>query len=74
MGYVTVSAKIPRRLKGLLDRYGVKPSPVIRKALEEEVRRRMLDEIEERAKRLSRSVSHIPDDEIAKIIRGDRDR
>ena len=35
MGYVTVSAKIPRKLKELLDKYGVKPGPVVRKALEE---------------------------------------
>jgi hypothetical protein len=34
MGYVTVSAKIPRRLKELLDKYGIKPGPVIRRALE----------------------------------------
>jgi|GEM_PF-7047490 len=31
MGYVTVSAKIPRRLKELLDKYGIKPGPVIRR-------------------------------------------
>ena len=43
MGYVTVSAKIPRRLKELLDRYGIKPGPIIRRALEE-VRRRILEE------------------------------
>jgi hypothetical protein len=29
MGYVTVSAKIPRRLKELLDKYGIKPSPLL---------------------------------------------
>jgi hypothetical protein len=35
MSYVTVSAKIPRRLKELLDKYGIRPGPVIRRALEE---------------------------------------
>ncbi len=74
MSQVTVSAKIPRRLKELLDRYGIKPGPVIRRALEEEVRRRMLSEIEERAKKLSERVSHIPDEEIVEIIREDRER
>ena len=74
MSQVTGSAKIPRRLKELLDRYGIKPGPVIRRALEEEVRRRMLSEIEERAKKLSERVSHIPDEEIVEIIREDRDR
>jgi len=34
MSYVTVSAKIPRKLKDLLDKYNVKPSLVIREALE----------------------------------------
>jgi len=39
MSYVTVSVKIPKWLKGLLDKYGIKPDPVVRKALEEEVKR-----------------------------------
>ena len=73
MGYVTVSAKVPRRLKELLDRYGIKPGPVIRRALEEEVRRRMLEEAEEAARRLSGKVAHIPDDEVARIIREGRE-
>ncbi len=74
MGYVTVSAKIPRELKELLDRYGIRPGPVIRRALEEEVRRRMLEELEGEARELSRRVSHIPDEEIARVIREDRGR
>jgi polyhydroxyalkanoate synthesis regulator phasin len=74
MGYVTVSAKIPRKLKELLDKYGVKPGPVVRKALEEEVRRRALSSIEERAKGLSERVSKIPDEEVAELIRRDREK
>jgi len=73
MSYVTVSAKIPRKLKELLDKYGIKPGPIIRRALEEEVKRRILIEIEEKAKELSKKVSHISDEEIARIIREDRE-
>ena len=73
MGYVTVSAKIPRRLKEELDRYGIRPGPVIRRALEEEVRRRMLEEIGKKAQELRRRVSHISDEEIVRIIREDRE-
>ncbi len=73
MGYVTVSAKIPRELKELLDKYGIKPGPVIRRALEEEVKKKILEEIEEEARRLSKKISHIPDEEIARIIREDRE-
>ena len=72
--YVTVSAKIPRRLKELLDKYGIKPGPIIRKALEEEVEKRLLEEVEEKARELSVRISHISDEEIATIIRGYRDR
>jgi Mg/Co/Ni transporter MgtE len=74
MGYVTVSAKIPRRLKELLNRYGVKPGPVIRSTLEEEVKKRVLSELEEKARRLSKRLSHISDEEVASIIREDRER
>jgi len=71
--YVTVSAKIPRKLKELLDLYGIKIGPVVRKALEEEVRRHALLKIEERAKELSRKLQHISDEEVARLIREDRE-
>jgi len=74
MSYVTVSAKIPRRLKELLDKYGVKPGPVIRRALEEEVKGRVLSELEEKARMLSKRLSHISDEEVVSIIREDRER
>ena len=73
MGYVTVSAKIPKRLKELLDKYGIKPGPIIRRALEEEVKKHILSEVERKARELSRKVSHIPDEEIARLIREDRE-
>ena len=73
MSYVTVSAKIPRRLKELMDRYGVKPGPVIREALEREVRMRILEEAEREAKKLRDKLSRIPDEEFARLIREDRE-
>jgi len=73
VGYVTVSAKVPRRLKELLDRYNIKPGSIIRRALEEEVKRRMLEELERLSREFSRELSHIPDEEIVKVIREDRE-
>lgn len=73
MGYVTVSAKIPKSLKELLDKYGIKPGPVIRRALEMEVRRRALSELEEKARELSGKLSHVSDEEIASVIREGRE-
>jgi len=73
MGYVTVSAKIPRELKEFMDRFGIKPGPIIREALEREVRKRILEEAEGRAKELSEKLKNIPDEEIARLIHEDRE-
>lgn len=72
--YVTVSAKIPRRLKELMDELGIKPGPVIRKAIEEEVRRRVLEKLESEISEMVEELSTIPDEEIARLIREDRER
>ena len=73
MDYVTVSAKIPRRLKELLIKYGIKPGPIIRRALEEEVKKRMLEELEKKSRELSKEFSHISDEEVVELIREDRE-
>lgn len=73
MGYVTVSAKVPKRLKELLDRYNVKPGSIIRRALEEEVKRLVLEELEELSRALSEELSQIPDEEVVDLIREDRE-
>jgi hypothetical protein len=72
--YVTVSAMIPRKLKELLDKYGIKPGPVIRRALEEEVKKHILAELEERAKGFSEKLSHISDEEVVSLIHEDREK
>lgn len=72
-GYVTVSAKISRKLKELMDKYNIKLGLIIRRAIEEEVRRRALSELEQELADLLRGVSDISDEEIAKLIREDRD-
>jgi len=60
-------------LKELLDKYGIKPGPIIRRALEEEVRGRALSELEERARELSAKLSHVSDGEVAALIREDKE-
>ena len=72
--YVTVFAKIPVELKDMLDKLGIKPAPVIRRVLEEELRRVMFKRLEERARKLSKRLPEIPDEEIAEIIREYRER
>jgi polyhydroxyalkanoate synthesis regulator phasin len=73
MEYVTVSAKIPKKLKELMDRYGIKPGPLIRRAIEEEVRKRALSKLEQELSDILNELSVIPDEEVVKLIREDRE-
>lgn len=72
MGYATVSAKIPRRLKELMDRYDVKPAEVIRRALEREVRLRALSAVEEELKKIRGKMDKVSDELVVKLIREGR--
>lgn len=72
--YVTVSAKIPLELRKKLREFNIKPSPIIRKALEHAVKRAALKRLEKKAAKLSKRLKHISDEEIAQIIREERDR
>ncbi|MEZ0345857.1 MAG: hypothetical protein ABWK01_04840 [Infirmifilum sp.] len=71
--YVTVSAKIPRELAEKLRELGVKPGPVIREALENAVRRKILERVDEEVKEVLEELGRIGDEEIARLIREDRE-
>ncbi|WP_288104578.1 type II toxin-antitoxin system CcdA family antitoxin [Thermofilum sp.] len=49
---VTVSVRIPKRLRDEAKRYGINISEVARRALEEEVKKRQLEEVAMAARRL----------------------
>jgi len=69
---VTISVRIPRELKEKIDRYGVRVSEVVRRALEEEVKRKEFEEAVRAAEELGELFSRIPDEEIVRIIREGR--
>jgi len=69
MNSVTITVRIPKELKEELSRYGIKVSSVVRKALEEEVRRRKLIELRRAAGELGELFSKIPEREIVRSIR-----
>lgn len=71
--YTTVSAKIRVDLKEKLRKYGVSVGPLIREAIEKEVRRRELEEVDEDMKEISEKLSKISDEEYARVIREARD-
>ena len=71
--YVTVSTKVRRELKEEAERLGVKISEVLRRALEEEVRRRKLEELEEKLGEVDEALDRIDIDRVVKSIREDRE-
>lgn len=72
MNSVTVSVRVPKRLKEELSRYGVEVSRVVREALEEEVRRRRLEEFGEIAGELGELFAKVPEGEIVRGVRETR--
>ena len=73
LSYVTVSAKIRRELYEKLRKYGIVVSDVIRKALEEEVRRREEEEIKEALVKAQKILKKISSEEIVNAIRACRE-
>jgi len=69
-----VSVRIPEELKETLKKYGVKASEVARQALEEEVERRRMEEAKRAAGELADFLEDIPDEEIVRSIREDREK
>jgi len=69
----TITVRVPRKLKEELAKYRVNVSEVLRRALEEEVRKRRREELKAAAAELGEFFSRIPDEEIVKSIRETRD-
>ena len=72
--YVTVSVKIPRKLKEKLERYGIKPSKLLKKAIMEELKRREIQDLEKMRAELSDIIAKFSKEFIVRSIRKDRER
>jgi len=64
-----ITVRVPKKLKEELKKHGVKVSAVVKKALEEELKRRKLEEIKKAAGELGRFFTKISDKEIVEDIR-----
>ena len=73
MEYVTVSAKIDKELREKLRDLSIKPSEVIRRALREEVERRMEEELRMKVKAASKVISKVGTENWTRSIRETRD-
>ena len=70
---VTVSTKIPKQLKEKIQRLKIKPSKILRKALEDEVKKREMEELKEEINKLKPVLEKVSMDDIVKSIREDRE-
>lgn len=70
---VTVSTKIPKQLKDKIQKFKIKPSKILRKALEDEVRKREVAELKEEVDRLKPVLEKVSMEDVVKSIRADRE-
>lgn len=72
--YETVSVKVPAEIKQKLKKYGIKPSKLLRKTLEQEIRRREMEEIRIEIQNLSDALDRIDMADVVATIREDREK
>ncbi len=72
--YDTVSAKIPPDMSRKIKEYRINVSETIRKALDEEIKRRKAAEIEAGLEGMKDTLDKISIDEVVQMIREDRDQ
>ncbi|MFB6099863.1 MAG: hypothetical protein ABEK16_01190 [Candidatus Nanohalobium sp.] len=70
----TVSARVPEELKRQVSEEDISLSEVIRKALEEELKKRRREKIQKDAEKLSDKLQEVDSDEVVESIREDRKR
>jgi len=71
--YVTVSAKIDKELRKKLAELGIRPSEVIRRALEKEVEERMMQQLYRKVEEASKIIKKIDREMWIKSIRESRE-
>ena len=71
--YVTISIKVRRELKEEAERLGIKVSEVLKRALEEEIKKRKLEMLERELEKLSEALDRIDVERFVKHIREDRE-
>ena len=70
---ITVSAKVPEELKRRMDELGIKPSKVIREAIEREVRRREVEKLKKMLEDAEAVLARLSIEKVVESIREDRD-
>ena len=72
--YTTISAKISEEEREEIKKLGLNPTVIIRKAVQEEIRRAKNKDLIEKMKKVAPIISKLNLDEIVSDIREDRER
>jgi len=72
--YATVSVKVPTELKKELDKLGIKPSKLLRRAIQDEIRRRGVEKIRREIESLRPALAKISIEDFVRSIREDREQ
>ena len=72
--YITVSAKVPKELKEKMREMNINISQLVRRAIEEEVKRREENKLRMLIAEASQSLRKIPPEESTKVIRETREQ
>ena len=65
---IVISVRIPVELKRKIDKYGIRVSDVVRRSLEEEVRKREVEELKEEISKISHILKKVPPESILEDI------
>lgn len=71
--YETVSVKVPAEVKRKMRKYGIKPSKLLRETLEQEIRKREMEEIKSEIQELGDALDRIDMAQVVSTIRADRE-
>ena len=70
--YETVSVKVPQTVKEKMKQLGIKPSELLRRAIEEEIKRKQVQNIKQEIRNLKTTLDKIPTETTTQNIREDR--
>ena len=70
---VTVSTKIPKQLKEKMRTLKIKPSRILRKAIEDEIKRKEAEQLRVEIDKLKPILEKVSIEDIVKSVREDRD-
>ena len=70
---VTVSTKIPKQLKEKMRILKIKPSKILRKAIEDEIKRKEAEQLRDEIDKLKPILEKVSMEDVIKSIREDRD-